>query len=222
MLVTNKSCLSCRHSQVSTERNQLRIFCQRGYLENDGSCADYSDIGTSRLLDAIKTRIRQAQQRYRGRFNILQPDCSSCVQNCCTTPFLNRTPFYPEDGLYYLLCDQPVPNVPKGLKHCMFFHNGCSLPSDLRPHACIEYKCIYQQDQQIDNLGRVINYTTIDLLAVATREYQDWRGEYTTEDRPSLKQRGLKPGKIYDRFDREWQPTEPIKDLLIIYEVDLP
>ncbi|MEW6730127.1 MAG: hypothetical protein AB1489_02200 [Acidobacteriota bacterium] len=215
----NKICLSCRQGEVSTERGRLCVFCHLGHTYADAGCPDYQDTGTATLLEAIQHRIHQTQLGYRKRFNEIHPDCFSCVQNCCTTPFLNRTPFYPEDAIYYLLRDQPLPQVPKGLKHCMFFQAGCTLPIDLRPHVCIEYKCIYQGDEEIDELARTINYATIDLLAVATRDYVGWRGEYTTENRPSLQRRGLLAGKTYDRFDREWDPQYPTRDLYVLYQV---
>ena len=215
----NKICLSCRHGEVDTNRGRLRVLCHKGHLMAGSDCPDYSELGTRVLLEAIKDRVHRAQLDYRKRFNELHPDCFSCVQNCCTTPFLNRTPFYPEDEIYYLLRDQALPNVPKGLKHCMFFNMGCTLPIDLRPHVCIEYKCIYQDDERINELGYIINYTTIDLLAVSTRDYSGWRGEYTIESRPSLRRKGLASGKIYDRFDREWDPQHPTRDLFSLYEV---
>jgi hypothetical protein len=221
LLTADKTCLSCRHSEITTARGQLQIYCQKNHLSNNGHCADYLDSGTSRLLLAIKERVRGAQQNYRGRFNILQPACDSCVQNCCTTPFLDRTPFYPEDALYYLLSDQPVPNVPKALKHCMFFNQGCTLPATLRPHVCIEYKCIYLNDGTLDELGNTINFATIDLLAVATRDFVGWRGEYTIENKAALKRRGFAAGKIYDRFDREWDPQNPLADLYRYYGVNI-
>ncbi len=215
----HKICLSCSYSEVSTERGQLRVFCQKEHKQAILECADYKDAGTSQLLLAIKEVVRQTQENYRTRFNQIPPNCISCVQNCCTTPFLDRTPFYPEDTIYYMLSDKVVPKVPKGLKHCMFFNQGCSLPIDLRPHVCIEYKCIYQHDGEIDKLAEITNQATIYLLAVATRDYSGWRGEYTIEDRPSLKQHGALPGKIYDRFNREWDPQNPIADLLILYKL---
>lgn len=215
----HKICLSCQHSDISTERGQLRVLCNRGHERAEGDCRDYCDAGTSALLAAIARRIEDTQQAYRVRFNEIHPDCFGCVQNCCTTPFLSRTPFYPEDALYYILRDQPLPHVPKGLKHCMFFNRGCTLPVDLRPHVCIEYKCIYQDDARINALGQIINYATIDLLAVATRDYSGWRGQYTVADRASLKRKGLPADRIYDRFDREWDPQDPIGDLLVLYQV---
>jgi hypothetical protein len=218
----NKICLSCRHGEVSTARGRLRVFCEKKHTSADSDCPDYAESGTRPLLEAIKGHIQRAQLDYRTRFNEIHPDCFSCVQNCCSTPFLSRTPFYPEDEIYYLLRDQSLPNVPKGLKHCMFFNMGCTLPIDLRPHVCIEYKCIYQDDEPINSLGYIINYTTIDLLAVTTRDYSGWRGEYTIKDRPSLKHKGAVAGKIYDRFDREWDPKHPTRDLFALYEVTVP
>lgn len=216
----HKLCLSCRNGEVTTDRGQLRIFCQREHLQADSQCPDYSDAGTSRLLAAIAAQIRQAQSGYRGRFHILQPDCNQCVQNCCTTPFLDRTPFYPEDEIYYLLCDQIPPNIPKGLRHCIFFHNGCTLPNEFRPHVCVEYKCIYQNDIEIGNLAAVLHRATIDLLAVATGDFAGWRGDYNTENRASLKRRNFPPGIFFDRFDRPWDPEHPTKDLAELYGVN--
>lgn len=221
LMPAHKICLSCYYSQVSAERGQLRIFCQKEHRQATSECPDYVDSGASRLLIAIKDCLRQAQENYRKRFNLIPPNCVSCVQNCCTTPFLDRTPFYPEDVVYYMLCDEAVPKVPKGLKHCMFFNQGCSLPIDLRPHVCIEYKCIYQNDEDINQLAKITHQATIDLLAVTTKDYSGWRGEYTIEDRPSLKQHGGVAGKIYDRFNREWNPKKPMADLLILYKVAL-
>jgi hypothetical protein len=215
----HKLCLSCQNSQVSTAQSQLRIYCAAGHRSASADCPDYAGNGHQALLNAIKQRIRETQLNYRGRFNILQPDCHNCVQNCCTTPFLDRTPFYPEDALYYLLSDQPLPNISKSLKHCMFFNQGCTLPADLRPHVCIEYKCLYQHDAPLSEMGQFINYATIDLLAVVTGDYTGWRGEYTIENRPALKQRGFAAGKTFDRFDREWDPAFPTRDLYAIYDI---
>jgi hypothetical protein len=116
-----------------------------------------------------------------------------------------------------MLSDKAVPKVPKELKHCMFFNNGCTLPINLRPHVCIEYKCIYQNDTEINSLAATINQATIYLLAITTKDYAGWRGEYTIEDRPVLKEYGGIEGKIYDRFNREWDTQNPIKDLLELY-----
>lgn len=218
LLPAVKLCLSCSYAETSVDRGQLRIFCGKNHSRADKDCADYDDAGTADLLEAIKERIAKVERAYRERFNRISPDCINCVQNCCSTPFLNKTPFYPEDAIYYMLSDQPVPNIPKGIKHCMFFNNGCTLSVDMRPHACIEYKCIYQADDQIDLFGRVINYTTIDLLAVVTRDYVGWRGVYKPEEHLSMQARGLQVGKVYDRFDREWDTEKPIQDLLLIYK----
>jgi hypothetical protein len=217
LLSTNKICLSCKYGEVSTERSQLKIFCQKELLEANENCPEYENSGTKELLLAIKNKVQETQETYRKRFNQLHPDCINCVQNCCTTPFLSRTPFYPEDVIYYMLCDRAVPKVPKGLKHCMFFNQGCTLPITLRPHVCIEYKCIYQNDTFINSLGEITNQATIDLLAVATRDFSGWRGEYTIEDKPSLKALGGIPNQIYDRFNRPWDVANPINDLLILY-----
>lgn len=217
LMPANKICLSCSYSQVATDRGKLRIFCQKEYKQATENCIDYSNNGTSHLLTAIKEKIIQVQESYRARFNQIHPNCFTCVQNCCTTPFLTHTPFYPEDVIYYMLSDKTVPKVPKELKHCMFFNNGCSLPINLRPHVCIEYKCIYQNDAEINSLATTINQATIYLLAITTEDYSGWRGEYTIEDRPILKELGGVEGKIYDRFNREWNTKTPIKDLLELY-----
>jgi hypothetical protein len=217
LVTLDKVCLACCHRDISTERGQLRIFCHKSHLAASPNCPDYQDNGNGLLLSAIKAEIEQAQQDYRLRFNEIHPDCLSCVQNCCTTPFLDRTPFYPEDVIYYLLCDQALPNVPKDLKHCIFFEKGCTLPTTLRPHVCIEYKCIYQEDLPLNKIGERVHRATIDLLAIVTGDYVGWRGEYTCENSPALKARGMATDKIYDRFDRVWQPLNPTQDLLTIY-----
>ncbi len=217
LMPANKICLSCSYAETSTERRQLQIFCQKQFLQADDSCPEYQDLGTKELLEAIKEKLQQAQEQYRKRFNEIHPDCINCVQNCCTTPFLNCTPFYPEDIIYYMLCDKVVPKIPKGLKHCMFFNQGCTLPMTLRPHVCIEYKCIYQNDSEINYLAEVTNQAIIYLLAVATKDFSGWRGQYTIEDKPSLKQLGAVAGQTHDRFNRRWDIENPIDDLLILY-----
>ncbi|MBI4853819.1 MAG: hypothetical protein HY819_18650 [Acidobacteria bacterium] len=221
LMPADKICLSCSYADVSTERSQLKIFCQKEFFQAGDNCSGYKGAGTKELLIAIKNKIQEAQENYRQRFNQIHPDCINCVQNCCTTPFLARTPFYPEDVIYYMLCDRVVPKVPKGLKHCMFFNQGCTLPTTLRPHVCIEYKCIYQDDIEINLLAEITNQATIYLLAVATRDFSGWRGEYTIEDKPSLKELGAVPGQVYDRFNRAWDINKPISDLLILYGCNL-
>src|SRR5215831_17701142 len=83
----HKICLSCSNAEVSTQGGRLRVFCSKGYRSADADCPEYGDGGTSRLLEAISRRIHETQLNYRTRFDELHPDCFSCVQNCCTTPF---------------------------------------------------------------------------------------------------------------------------------------
>lgn len=213
----HKLCLSCKNAEVSTEKGRLRIFCACSHTSTPVDCPDYKEAGTRLLLEAIRDFVRDVQSSYRKRFSLLAPDCGSCVQNCCTTPFLDRTPFYPEDEIYYLLCDFPVPHIPAGLSHCIFFNNGCTLPSDLRPHVCVEYKCIYLDDARMQEYAKIINRATIDLLAVTTRQYEAWRGIYRPEHSAAMRKRGLVSGLIYDRFDRVWNPDEPLRDLMELY-----
>jgi hypothetical protein len=203
---------------VHTSQNRLRIYCAKEHRIAAPGCLDYQNRGTGQLLTAIASYLRQLQLDYRQRFDLLRPDCQQCVQNCCTTPFLTKTPFYPEDAIYYLLRDQPLPQVPTTLKHCMFFQQGCTLPLDLRPHVCIEYQCIYQNDISIKSLGKISFQATIDLLAVTTGDYSGWRGVYDTENWVALRERGYLPGRTYDRFYREWDPANPTQDLQRIYQ----
>jgi hypothetical protein len=214
----HKLCLSCQHGEVHTSQNRLRIYCAQEYRQATTNCPSYQNRGTQTLLAAIANYLQQLQRDYRQRFERLQPDCWHCVQNCCTTPFLTKTPFYPEDAIYYLLRDQPLPQVPMKLKHCMFFQRGCTLPLDLRPHVCIEYQCIYQNDITIKSLGGNSFQATIDLLAITTGDYQGWRGVYNTETWAELRERGYLAGRTYDRFYREWNPENPTQDLQLIYQ----
>ena len=143
------------------------------------------------------------------RARATEPDCPNCKQNCCTRPFLQKTPFYGEDAIYYLLIGQPLPAIPAGVDHCIFFDAGCTLPSHLRPHVCIEYKCPFTpQPPQIDRLGERMGEDAIYLIAVATREYVEWRGAY-----PETDDDGRATGSTVDRFQNRWDPSEPLVDL---------
>jgi hypothetical protein len=121
--------------------------------------------------------MRKTQRGYRSVFNVVQPDCPNCTSNCCTRPNLRKTPFFGEDAIYYLLIGQPLPKIPSRVNHCIFFNQGCTLPSHLRPHACIEYKCPFVENPpQIDVLGDRLNRDVVYLLSVATLDHRRWRG----------------------------------------------
>jgi hypothetical protein len=212
--VPTGACLSCEYGEVNVEGDHLKVFCGRRH-RSAVDCPDYVDDGRSALLKAIVRRVRRTQTGYRSVFNVIQPDCPNCTQNCCTRPFLKKTPFYGEDAIYYLLIGQPLPTIPKGVDHCIFFDNGCTLPSHLRPHVCIEYKCPFVDNPpQIDVLGERMNEDTIYLIAVATQEYEDWRGAYDVMDDD-----GNATGEIVDRFDATWDPDDPLADLEVKYGV---
>ena len=207
------SCLSCPHGTAVVSRERLKVFCAKRHNSAVG-CPDASDDGRSRLLHAIVRRLRRTQTGYRRVFNVVQPDCPNCKQNCCTRPFLQKTPFYGEDEIYYLLINQPIPKIPTGVDHCIFFDQGCTLPSHLRPHVCIEYKCPFvPQPKQIDVLGERMNEDTIYLIAVATRD-MGWRGRYAEKD-----ERGRKTGGVVDRFQNRYDPENPLADLYERYGV---
>jgi hypothetical protein len=202
------SCMSCEHGEVRIKGDYLTIACARRHRSAVG-CPDYRDDGRSALLHAIVQRVRRTQKGYRKVFNVIEPDCPNCKENCCTRPFLQKTPFYGEDVIYYLLIDQPLPEIPKGVDHCIFFDNGCTLPSHLRPHVCIEYKCPFVANPpQIDTLGRRMSEDVVYLIAVATKEYEDWRGAYT-----EYYDDGEPTGVIRDRFEHAWDPKQPLDDL---------
>ncbi len=201
------TCLSCAHGDVRIADEGLKVFCAKGHTSAVG-CPDAAEDGRAALLHAIVRRVRRTQTGYRKVFNVIQPDCPNCKQNCCTRPFLKKTPFYGEDQIYYLLIGQPLPSIPKGVDHCIFFNQGCTLPSHLRPHVCIEYKCPFvESPPQIDTLGDRMNQHTIYLIAVATRD-MGWRGSYPQKD-----EAGRKTGRTVDRFSHEWDPREPMADL---------
>lgn len=201
------SCLSCIHGTVRVQNEGLTVFCAKRH-RSAVDCPDAVEDGRSKLLSAIVRRIRRTENGYRKVFNVIQPDCPNCKQNCCTRPFLKKTPFYGEDAIYYLLIGQPLPQIPKGVDHCIFFDQGCTLPSHLRPHVCIEYKCPFVENPpQIDVLGERMNEDTIYLIAVATQD-MGWRGAYLERD-----ERGKKTGGIVDRFKKPWDPDDPLADL---------
>jgi hypothetical protein len=207
------ACLSCPNGTAVVARERLTIFCAKRHLSAVG-CPDAVDDGRSRLLRAIVARLRRTQTGYRRVFNVVQPDCPNCKQNCCTRPFLKKTPFYGEDEIYYLLIGQPIPQIPRGVDHCIFFDKGCTLPSHLRPHVCIEYKCPFvPQPKQIDVLGERMNEDTIYLIAVATRD-MGWRGRYAEKD-----ERGRRTGGVVDRFRNPYDPSDPLADLYARYGV---
>jgi hypothetical protein len=210
-------CMSCPHAtvRIPSERSGLKVWCGKGH-RSAVACPDYQDDGRAELLHAIVRHMRRTQTGYREVFNAVEPDCPNCTQNCCVQPFLNKTPFYGEDAIYYLLIGQPLPNVPKDADHCVFFDSGCTLPSHLRPHVCIEYACPFiENPPAIDTLGEHMQQDTVYLIAVATREYEDWRGVYEQKDG-----RGVATGVIIDRFDSAWDPQNPLADLRVRYELD--
>ena len=208
VLQPSGDCLSCAHGRVRIVKEQLRITCARR-RRSGINCPDYVDDGRSAVLHAIVRRLRRTQTGYRRVFNVVQPDCPNCNENCCTRPFLKKTPFYGEDGIYYLLIGQPLPSIPQGVDHCIFFKQGCTLPSHLRPHVCIEYKCPFvPQPKQIDVLGDRMQEDTIYLISVATQEYSEWRGVYPEKDIE-----GRNTGGTVDRFQRPWNPKRPLEDL---------
>lgn len=206
------SCLSCSNGTVRILGDKLKILCAARHRSAVG-CADYDEDGRAEILHAIVGRVRRTQTGYRKVFNVIQPDCPNCTQNCCTRPFLKKTPFYGEDAIYYLLIGQPLPKVPEGVDHCIFFDNGCTLASHLRPHVCIEYKCPFVDNPpQIDTLGERMSEDTIYLIAVATQEYEEWRGAYVAE-----REDGEPSDAIVDRFDNGWDPDDPLADLRARY-----
>lgn len=208
VLQPSGACLSCVHGRVRMIQDNLRVTCAKRH-RSGVDCPDYRDDGRSVLLHAIVRRLRRTQTGYRRVFNVVQPDCPNCTDNCCTRPFLQKTPFYGEDTIYYLLIGQPLPSIPAGVDHCIFFDQGCTLPSHLRPHVCIEYKCPFvPQPKQIDVLGERMQSDTIYLIAVATAEYAQWRGAYPETDGD-----GVRTGATVDRFGNRWNPKRPLDDL---------
>lgn len=208
------SCLSCTHGTVDMQGDRMKIYCAKR-RRSAVDCPDAVEDGRGELLRAIVRRVRRTQTSYRSVFNVIQPDCPNCTQNCCTRPFLQKTPFYGEDAIYYLLIGQPLPEIPDGVDHCIFFDQGCTLPSHLRPHVCIEYKCPFVENPpQIDTLGERMNEDTIYLIAVATRDYRGWRGVYPEKDA-----NGRSTGRTLDRFQHAWNPKRPAADLRERYGV---
>jgi hypothetical protein len=202
-------CLTCENATVRVEGERLKIFCGLRHRSAVGCPDVVEDARSTELLKAIVRRVRRTQVGYRRVFNVIQPDCPNCKQNCCTRPFLKKTPFYGEDAIYYLLIGQPLPDVPRGADHCVFFDQGCTLPSHLRPHVCIEYKCPFVDNPpEIDTLGGRMSEDVIYLIAVATREYAGWRGVYRERD-----ERGRATGATVDRFQHQWDPDDPLADL---------
>jgi hypothetical protein len=209
-------CLSCPHAvvRVGSEREGLSIRCRMGH-SSAIACPDYRDDGRKNLLLAIVDHIRRTQRGYRSVFNVMQPDCPNCTSNCCTRPNLKKTPFFGEDAIYYLLIGQPLPKIPKHANHCIFFDRGCTLSADLRPHACIEYKCPFVENPpRIDVLGERLHTDVVYLLAVATRDFVRWRGLYPVHD-----VRGGASGVVADRFENLWDPANPTADLEARYRV---
>jgi hypothetical protein len=193
---------------------RLRVFCAKRHRSGVG-CADFVEDGRAELLRAIVRRIRRTQTGYRSVFNVIQPDCGNCTDNCCTRPFLKKTPFYGEDSIYYLLIGAAPPEIPPGVDHCIFFSEGCTLPRHLRPHVCIEYKCPFVDNPPaIVTLGKRMEQDTIYLIAVATQEYEQWRGAY-----PEQGAGGLPTGRTVDRFGEVWSPRRPLEDLRRRYRV---
>lgn len=220
-LVTEKSalCLSCEHAVVRlpSERDGLVIRCSKGRTSGV-DCPEHEADGTEPLMRAIVRKMRRTQTGYRKVFNVIQPDCPNCTASCCTQPFLNKTPFFGEDEIYYLLIGQPLPDIPDGIDHCMFFDNGCTLAPHLRPHVCIEYKCPFvESPKQIDRLGESLEQDTIFLIAAATGEYTEWRGVY-----PETDDNGRKTGASIDRFGIRYDPEHPAADVYERYGVAEP
>jgi hypothetical protein len=220
-LVTEKSalCLSCENAVVRlpSEREGLVIKCTRKRTSGV-DCPEHESDGTEPLMHAIVRNMRKTQTGYRKVFNVIQPDCPNCTASCCTQPFLNKTPFFGEDEIYYLIIGQPLPDIPKGTDHCIFFYNGCTLEPHLRPHVCIEYKCPFiESPPQIDRLGDRLERDTIYLIAVASKEYSDWRGQYDETD-----DQGRKTGATVDRFGARYDPEAPAADLYERYRVTPP
>lgn len=207
------SCLSCANGTVEVKNEGLKVFCSKRH-RSAVACPDAEEDGRAKLLHAIVRRVRRTETGYRKVFNVMQPDCPNCKENCCTRPFLQKTPFYGEDAIYYLLIGQPLPTIPKDVDHCIFFDQGCTLPSHLRPHVCIEYKCPFiENPPQIDVLGERMKEDTIYLIAVATQDMQ-WRGAYAEKD-----DAGRKTGATVDRFKHAWNPDDPLADLTERYGV---
>jgi hypothetical protein len=210
------ACLSCKHAKtrLPSEREGLVIKCMKGQTSGV-DCPTFTSDGTEPLLGSIVKSMRKTQTGYRKVFNVIQPDCPNCTASCCTQPFLNKTPFFGEDEIYYLMIGQPLPDIPKGVDHCVFFDNGCTLEPHLRPHACIEYKCPFiENPKRIDTLGEQLERDTIYLIAVATKEYLAWRGEYPVKD-----SRGKETGETVDRFGAPYDPKDPAADLYRRYNV---
>lgn len=207
--------MSCANATVRVESNEpLKVWCSRGRA-SAVACPDQVETGTSALLQAIVRDMRKTQTGYRTVFNVVEPDCPNCTHNCCVQPFLNKTPFYGEDAIYYLLIGQQLPNIPRNADHCIFFDRGCSLPAHLRPHVCIEYACPFvESPPKMDELGRRLNEGAIYLLAVATGEFADWRGAVEDVD-----ERGEMSGLMVDRFGNRWDPNDPLADLYERYGV---
>ena len=220
-LVTEKgaACLSCKHARIRLhgEREGMVIHCRKGQTSGV-SCPAFESDGTEPLMQSIVKSMRRTQTGYRKVFNIIQPDCPNCTASCCTQPFLNKTPFFGEDEIYYLLIGQPLPDIPKGIDHCVFFDKGCTLEPHLRPHVCIEYKCPFiENPKRIDTLGDRLEKDTIYLIAVATKEYLAWRGSY-----PVTNEKGKETGGTVDRFGVAYDPDDPSADLYTRYNVSRP
>lgn len=203
-------CMSCAHATVRVlgEREGLKVGCALGHRSGVG-CPDQAECGSGDLLRAIVGHMRRVQKGYRKTFDVVEPDCPNCVSNCCTKPNLNKTPFFGEDAIYYLLIGQPLPKIPRGIDHCVFFDVGCTLPSHLRPHVCIEYRCPFiENPPELDALGDAMSEDAIYLIAVATREHAKWRGAYPVVDAD-----GRTTGLATDRFGNTWNPDDPLEDL---------
>ena len=61
----------------------------------------------------------------------------------------------------------------------------------------------------------VADASPIYLIAVATKEYEGWRGVYEEKD-----ERGEPTGVVVDRFDTAWDPSDPLADLRVRYGLD--